>query len=334
MLQSLLALRVPSWPVCLVLAALPAAAQVALGEKVLDQELVPVMNGDGRTRLSDFVGQPVLIATWMRVEMGNSALERAVKLHEEFGPKGLATILMNLDPGPPTDDEMAAWMLRHGKGTAAITTRAFLYPGLPDGAGEPPYLVLIGVDGTLRASGSAGSTGSALDKLLGEELKKRQGGWGDGVLKKGRALLFGKSDLRGAHELAHDPKAEAQGATVLRQEVETRFTLWKGSVHALIEAGEWQRARRSAADLVKAAGDLPDYSSDVRALEARFATEEAARELALEKKLGDVLAKLEKGRFEQAHVERLRELAEQSPGTPTGKRAERIAAWLTIALAE
>jgi hypothetical protein len=270
----------------------------------------------------------------MRVDMGNDALERALRMHEEFGAKGLVTILMNLDPGPPSDAEVAGWILHHSGATPAIVTHGFTYPGLPESAGEPPYLALIGVDGTLRAAGSCGGMGSSLDKLVAEELKKRQAGWGESAaLKKARSLLHGKDDLAGAAAVAHDPKTTAEDARVLEAEIEARFTLWRSSVTALIELGEWSRAQRSAAGLAKAVGALPGRSADAKALEARFAGEEAARELATEKKITAVLDKLKKGRLEPELAAPLQGIARQAPGTTTGKRAERLASWVSAAFA-
>jgi hypothetical protein len=320
-------------PALLSLAVNPGRAQVDVGEQAKDHELTVVMNGDGRARLSQFTGHPVLIATWMRVSMGNGALDKAVRLHEKLASRGLVTILMNLDPGPPSDTEVASWILRHHGSTTAIITQAFAYPGRPETAGQPPYLALIGVDGTLRAAGSAGSLGGGIDKLVEEELKKRQSGWGQSaVLKKARSLLHGKNDLAGASRLARDPKTSPEDARVLDAEIADRFALWKTSVSSLIEAGEWGRAQRAAADLVKAAGDMPDRAAEAREIEARFATEEAGRELAVDKKIAGVLDRIRQGPPKADMVAPLRGIAKQSAGTTAGKRAERVAAWVAEAL--
>lgn len=50
----------------LVAAGLPAQddAQVTVGGKLTHVELGPMYNGDGRTNLAEFVGQPVLFEFW------------------------------------------------------------------------------------------------------------------------------------------------------------------------------------------------------------------------------------------------------------------------------
>lgn len=49
----------------LLLAALPAQnARVAVGERMPDVELAGLANGDGRTKLSEFRGQPVVVDFW------------------------------------------------------------------------------------------------------------------------------------------------------------------------------------------------------------------------------------------------------------------------------
>jgi hypothetical protein len=49
-----------------VLLALPLAAQeaAAIGQKVADTTFPAFLNGDGRQKLSEFFGQPVLIERW------------------------------------------------------------------------------------------------------------------------------------------------------------------------------------------------------------------------------------------------------------------------------
>ncbi len=48
------------------LLALPAAAQqrAAVGDKVPDTTFPSFLNGDGRQKLSEFFGQPVMIDIW------------------------------------------------------------------------------------------------------------------------------------------------------------------------------------------------------------------------------------------------------------------------------
>ena len=50
----------------LVATSLPAQddAQVVAGGKLTHVELGPMYNGDGRTKLAEFVGQPVLFEFW------------------------------------------------------------------------------------------------------------------------------------------------------------------------------------------------------------------------------------------------------------------------------
>jgi hypothetical protein len=50
---------------CLLAASSASAQGIAVGEKVADFEFRSiVLNGDGRTRISEFLGQPVLIEFW------------------------------------------------------------------------------------------------------------------------------------------------------------------------------------------------------------------------------------------------------------------------------
>lgn len=58
-------MRTPLLSLVLACAAAPLLGQAAgVGEAVAEFDFGPMLNGDGRTKLSEFRGQPILIDFW------------------------------------------------------------------------------------------------------------------------------------------------------------------------------------------------------------------------------------------------------------------------------
>src|SRR5262245_5477842 len=176
----------------LVIAALavPGAAsrtairQDAPGPKATIGEVVPdyafrefLAGGDGRQKLSEFRGQPVLIVNWTDTDFGRGAAEDVEKMAKELAPEGLVTIL--LDTHNKGAQEIEASVMRLYPGSPALLTQNQKLPIEYLADGPPPNVALVGVDGTLLVAGSYTVDLNKATKLVKTELKRTKTGWGE-----------------------------------------------------------------------------------------------------------------------------------------------------------
>jgi hypothetical protein len=298
-----------------------------VGEPVPDFELRQVLGGDGRTRLSEFRGQPVLIADWTDMEVGLGAAKGAAKLHEELGEDGLVVLLHEFKRKDP------AWMqgfaLKNLDGTDAPLCCTQSFPIRYEENGFPPNVALIGVDGTLLAAGSYLVDLGRAGKLAKAELKRARSGWGEHPdARKARAEAFGRGELAAARAritaaLAEEP--EHAELLAVRDELETRFRTWRQSVEHRRERGDAVRARDAAELLLAAVEGDAEWEPDARALAAELATEDAQRELELALELDARLKAIRRKGPRDGDEEKLRELAAEGADTRVGARAARWA---------
>src|SRR5262245_54604869 len=200
------------WPSPFVLLAVPAPGaavraavrQEPAGPKATIGQVVPdfafrdfLAGGDGRQKLSEFRGQPVLIVNWTDTDFGRGAAGEVEKVAKELVPEGLVLIL--LDTHNKTAPEIEASVLRLYPGSPARLQQNQKLPIEYQEDGPPPNVALVGVDGTLLVAGSyTVDLGKAI-KMVKPELKKLEQGWGeDDQARTARALVYGKGLLGAA----------------------------------------------------------------------------------------------------------------------------------------
>ena len=313
--------------------------KVARGQPVPDFEFITVLGGDGRTKLSEFHGQPVLIAWYSTVFAGVEGARAAVDMEEEFnkerGAGGLVVFLMEIK------NHDAAYL--RGLQMAELPgadCRLLRNQELPvsydDATGLPPKMVLVGVDGTLLYAGSYQRSGE-VKKLLKEELGKMDKGWGaDPLARKARALGWGQGKLGEARTLLENALAQGgnEELTALAAEIDRHFEALARSVQYHLDQGEPRLALRATGDMAVAAAGYPTWLT--RTNEAiGLAARESIREAELETRLDTLLKPTLKSKPKKGLDEKLRAFATgEANGTKVGARAARLADAVTQALGE
>jgi len=312
----------------------PRAEAAGIGEPVPDLALEGLVGGDGRTRLAEFVGTPVLLVDWADFASGYDAVRVAVALQEDLGGDGVAAILhetQGMEAGP-----MQALLLERfpGHGCRLITRRWL--PIRYEDNGPPPRVAVIGVDGQVAVAGSYLADLARARKRIEEEHRRRKSGWGDHpAARKARARAFGRDELAEARELVARALAEEPDAAELATaaaEVERAYASRLRAVDFHLEAGDARRALETAQALAKAVRGDAAWEQEVAALLERFESDEVERELKLAKQLD----KLERGVHARGprpgQAEDLRRFAESAPGTRVAARAVRLAALVEAAV--
>jgi hypothetical protein len=335
------------WPAVLVLVALalPGAAGRALprqdspGSTAAIGELVPdfafnefLAGSDGRQRLAEFRGEPVLIVNWTDTDFGRGAAETVKKPARELVPEGLVLIL--LDTHNKTAPEIEASVMRLYPGSPARLQRNQKLPIEYLENGPPPNIALVGVDGVLLAAGSyTADLGEALD-LVRTELKKREKGWGeDKTARTARALLYGEGKLAEAKlavEAALQATPDHAELKAIRTEIDARFELMTRSVRYFLDSGQALRAQETARALALSVEGDADWAAQAAQLLAELESPEVARELELDRKLASILAPLAK-KAPAREADKLRKLAAEAGDTRVGKRAQHLVEIVTLA---
>src|SRR6185503_15348901 len=76
--------------------AVQESPKASIGQVVPDYTFRDFLAGsDGRQKLSEFLGQPVLIVNWTDTDFGRGAAKEAEKIAKELAPEGLVTILLD-----------------------------------------------------------------------------------------------------------------------------------------------------------------------------------------------------------------------------------------------
>jgi len=298
------------------------AETVSVGQPMPDLRLQGVLGGDGRERLSEFRGQPVLIAHWgMKGFAPLDAVRVALDLEEKHADEGLAVFLM-----ARTGGDAATLRAHQLDALPGVTTPILTEQELSvawDEDGYPPRLALVGVDGTLLFAGSF-QHASRLGDLVEAELKKVARGWGeDGGVREARALAFGKGAPGAARALLADA-ADEESARALR-EIEQCFASRRGAVVHALESGRPSLAARLGAVLADAARGHAAWEEEAASTSASLAGEGFERELELERRLDKLLKPLARKAPKKGLDGKLRALAEEGAGTAVGERAGRMA---------
>lgn len=317
---------------------LPAVAAASpadfarVGEPVPEFALDKLVGGDGRKRISEFFGQPVLFAWWLDAGSGMDAARKALKLERKLGAKGLEVVLVELttwdDASAP---RAAAFLAKTEPGHGAAISDDVGFPVAEAHPSQQPRVILIGADGTVALEGSFRNVGGEVEKRIEAELAKRKSGWGeDPRAKEARALAFGQNRLAAAAAVVaaagENASASAELAAV-RKEIERRAAVSLAAASALADAGEWRRAREAFDAAVAAIGDAAlGVEKPLAELRARLSSDAAAAEIAREEELATLAKPLASGKGDARLAEKLRKFAEKSgSGSTVARRAERLA---------
>lgn len=309
------------------------AQKASLGQVVPDHAFRDFLaGGDGRQKLSEFRGQPVLIVNWTDTDFGRGAANEVEKVARELAPEGLVTIL--LDTHNKTAPEIEASVMRLYPGSPARLTQNQKLPIEYLDNGPPPDVALVGVDGTLLVAGSYTVDLGKAVKLVRSELKKSKAGWGGhDAARAARALAYGQGNLGAAKTaIASALQVEPGNAelVVVQTEISARFDARARAVHYFVAQGQPLRGADEARALAGAVKGDADWEAQAAALLAELEDEELGRELELDRKLSALLQPLSK-KAPDREPDKLRKFAAEAGATRVGKRALHLAEIATLA---
>jgi len=348
-MHSCLAHQLAALPMAALLSTLPPQAindtePAKIGEHVPDYEFRPIDSHDGRTRLSELYGHPVLIVGWRQwIPDGLHAVWFANELADKYADDGLIVILR----------DRKFWHKDRWWGARSFWIRSFASPvwftgAEPDKTKPLPIvrerskrddrsLVLIGVDGRLLVEGTAPSASEKEHKdgvrrrireTLAEELKKRKRGWGpDSQLQKARGLAFGKGKLASALATIERSKASDADKALVRAEVERALDAEIVSVRYLVERGRFLEAEELWKSLRSGCKGAPELVAKVHELDRHFEGKQAKQAKRLARRLDKILKPIAKRDWRKIDLDslfELRELAAEHGNNPVGKRAARL----------
>src|SRR5262245_39313904 len=305
----------------------PPGPKATLGQLVPDFKFRDFLaGGDGRQKLSEFRGQPVLIVNWTDTDFGRGAAEEVEKVAKELVTEGLVVIL--LDTHNKTAPEIEASVMRLYPGSPARLQQNQKPPIEYLESGPPPNVALVGVDGTLLVAGSYTVDLAKALKLVRSELKKREKGWGeDEVARTARAMVYGQELLAEARLVVEEglrALPDHAERKAVRAEIDARFEQMTRAVSYFLQRGQILRAQEAALAVTVAAKGNPEWEAQAAILRRDFEGKEFAHELELDKKLSALLAPLAK-KAPDREPEKLRRFAAEAGGTRVGKRAQHLA---------
>lgn len=303
------------------------AAKASMGQVVPDCTFRDFLaGGDGRQRLSELRGQPVLIVNWTDTDFGRGGAKEVEKLAKQLAPEGLVTILLDTHNKAAQDIEAAVMRLYPGSPAWLAQNQTLPIQYLDNG--PPPDVALVGVDGTLLVAGSYTVDLNKASKLVKSELKKAKSGWGEhAAARAARALVYGQGSLSEARRTlrtaleAEPGQGELEAMkTELEAHVETRLRC----VRWLLEHGQILRSQEEARTLAAAVKGEPEWEAEAAVLVEELARADIGEELELERKLSALLQPLAK-KAPDGEAEKLRKFAATAGATRVGKRAQHLA---------
>jgi hypothetical protein len=307
----------------------PRGEKAVAGQPVPDFELRTVVGGDGRTKLSEFRGQPVLIAWYSTVFAGIEGARIAADLEREINgdllDAKLVVILMEIKNHDAT--YLRALQMAQLPGARCWLMKNQDLPVVfDDTTGPPPKMALIGVDGTLLYAGSYQGA-NKVKKLLETEVEKVEKGWGtDPLARKARALAWGQRKLGEAHALLEPALGGSASPelTTLAAEIEKRFDTLVRSVNHFAEQGEATRMAGALAALRAATDVIPAWEARMSGMNVDQAAALLVSEL--DGELDDLLKPTLKAKPKKGLAEKLRAFAGgKASGTKVGARALSLA---------
>jgi hypothetical protein len=331
----------------LILIGLPALlwSDAQVGEHVPDHEFTRLAGHDGRTRLSELHGQPVLLSGWKRhFAEGLHSASLADQLYRSFGEDGLLVVLQDREPwdrDPPWVEDVDFWYRYYG--TPLWITES------PDGANDPSIarnesaidvrsLVLIGVDGTLLLERSVDTDDTRafknqkkdFERAIKAELRRRKGGWGeDPVARKARGLAFGKGDLSGALRALDGVKAAARVAEhdQVRAELDRHFEARSRSVAYLLDEGRYGDAKDALAELSRSVRGRAPFADSLAPLTERLESDDGRAWLKEDKRLARTLEPFLERELDDLDLDFIRDLrafSSEREDSPVAARARRL----------
>ncbi len=317
----------------------------SIGERAPDHEWTMMAGHDGRTRLRELIGHPVVIAGFRRhLVDGIHASLVGSELLSKHEKDGLILIM---------EDRMA-WKEGWVEPVAFWHRTAGYVPWLtpsPDDGKTPDLgivrtaprdarsLVLIGVDGTLVAEGTAelatepekqSDFRARFKRLVAQEIARARSGWGtDPVAREARALAFGKGQIAAALSKLHrDGNTDIPERREVLSELEWRVAGWTKSVRFYLDEGRPNEAEDAMKRLSAAVRGAERWEEALAPLAAEIDSPEVKEEKSLDRKLAKIVEPLDgKWRRGKIDVEILRELrafAEKQADNRVGARAKRL----------
>ena len=302
------------------------SSPVAVGTRLGEIEFGRVFGGDGRNRLSEFAGHPVLVTSFRDISMGMNAARHAWRLHEKFADRGLVVILVDLDGW--MDDKTAAhgWSLILKTFGDPRLRVASLPRGLPISTQKAVYFdVLVGADGRLIAAGKDSEVSSAVEKGLEAEFDRMKKGWGaSSQARELRATCFGARKLADAgcmgRDLMSDLGIDDEIVTALGEIAQCKSARVSG-IRRLVEDGRLAEADRECQALVRDVKGFSPWAMEVQALAEELGSDASKAEIAQVAEAEKLASALFKGKGSAALAGKLDEKAAALSGRPA-------AAWL------
>lgn len=284
-----------------------------------------VLFGDGRTTAADFKGSPVVFAQWQDIYSGMDAARKAVGLAEKHAKDGLVVVLVSTK----AFDEEGGW----AKAVAFLEKNfpnhkcrvvgniALPMVGSPDTT--PPMMSVVGVDGTVQVAGSARTIGGKVDNAVAAELEKKKKGWGkDANAKKIRALCFNSCKFNDAYNVGMSIMSDDPEVTAAMGELLQAFRTSVAIVKSQMAEGRPSDAKAEFDHLREAIKGHKELNQELAPLVQEMESEATTNELALEKKLKPMIAKLAGAKADASAAKGFEKFATENAGTKVGERAK------------
>ncbi|MCA9323465.1 MAG: hypothetical protein KDB53_22205 [Planctomycetes bacterium] len=311
------------------LASDPNAASRMERESIADLSTAELAFSDGRTKLSQHRGQPIVYAWFRDAGYSMDAAERAAKLQADYARKGLIVVLLDTESDGSLDQnsKSRAFLLGRFSGyngaSGGLNCSAPVKQTYDAGAG----IALIGVDGRLVTRGACREVGGKLTKLIGAELSMAKKGWGDDDLaKKIRALAFGKGAYAAAVALVEaNPEPAVQEAIA---DVENRVAGEFARLDALTAHGRVQAADILIEELAESLKGRDDWIKALAQRQERWLSFRTEALIAFDKHCRRAESALDRGKaLSKSQYEALKALKVETLGS------ERLEAILALSSA-
>jgi hypothetical protein len=318
------------------------------GQAIPDYKIHGLIGNDGRTRISELIGQPVIIAGFKtHLVTGLHAAKVATDLREKYGKKGLVVILEDRnkwrgkDPG--SNAPQAFWLTVAGfvpwMRSFPPENKTRDYPIQRSAARDERSMILIGVDGRLILEGATEPIKQAkkkkdfrarLAKLVAVEISRRKKGWGkDAAAKKARSLAFGKDKLGSAMRTLLTEGSEAIPERVeAGAQLETHFAARVTTIRYSWESGRFLEAQDAIKRLSASVKGHEPWQVATAELAKVQSSPQSKAEIKLDRKLTKMLTPLldskKKSKLDAEMLGKLRVFGAKHASTKVGARAQRM----------
>jgi hypothetical protein len=300
----------------------PKPAKAALGEQVADYQFPALVGGDGRSKLSDFFGQPVLVEVWDKTwaECIDEGLPHAIQRARTWKPKGMVVILIERRHLKREEIETFLWRQWPGFDVMACVDTPNPVPDSKD----VPYAALIGCDGTLVWHGKPTSGERAIADKMNTELQKMQKGFGDSdEQRRLRAAIYGRGAFADGKKVVDACADEARKAE-LKKELEAALARRVAVAKSVLADDRWLEARDLALALQKGTAGVAEWQAEIAGLVAPFQTPEGKKELQLDDKLQKLFDQARQNKVQGSLTKAMEAIVKPFPGTRMAGRVDRI----------